>query len=57
MSHGLERAAAAAEGSDRLIALWRLETLRATNNLLRRLIDDPQPAGTGGPRGRLPSSE
>ncbi|GMU77706.1 MAG: hypothetical protein AMXMBFR46_05040 [Acidimicrobiia bacterium] len=57
MSHGLEHAAAAAEGSDRLVALWRLETLRATNSLLRRLIDDPQLAGTGGAHRRLPSSE
>jgi PadR family transcriptional regulator AphA len=37
---GLEQTAAASSGAERLVALWRLESLRATNNMLRQVIED-----------------
>jgi PadR family transcriptional regulator AphA len=44
LTEGLERTTDAASGTDRLIALWRLETLRAINNMLCHIIDDERRA-------------
>ena len=50
ITEGLESRVDAATGTERLVALWRLETVQATNNLLRSVIaDEHRTAGT--PRG------
>jgi DNA-binding PadR family transcriptional regulator len=40
ITEGLRQAAREAEGSDRLVALWRLQTIQATNDLLHSVVAD-----------------
>ncbi len=40
----LDATAGAAEGSDQVVAWWRVESLRATTTVLRRIVDGAPPA-------------
>jgi DNA-binding PadR family transcriptional regulator len=53
VAEGLEQTVDDATGADRLVALWRLETVQATNSTLRRIVsDEPATPRASTPRRR-----